>query len=909
MGSLNGIVIFQMSGGVIDISNTVSQTPINFAGSNGGNETWAANKSSLNVGQYGTFYGNEGHIRVDALSGEGAIRSGYAGLGSFTFGVNNGSGTFSGQLGDEAGAGHIGRYIKEGWGTQALTGVNTFAGGLAVNGGYVQVNADTGLGVNGGAVTLSGGGLKFGANVNNLRGFTVGGGWGWIDTNGFNVTAAQNISGPGALVKIGGGTLTLGGNNTQGGLVIQGGTVSVASDANLGASGATVTIESGTLALTASIGINRPMTVGNAGPSSGDVSVSAGHTAVWNGNVSGSGNAALWKNDPGNLWVLGDLVLGSVQVNGGSLVALGMVNLSKNAVITNGARLVLNFDTGGGGGDRYYPGSTTFSGAGTLTKTGDGHVHWGSASATFALHSGSLIDVQAGDFSGGNDANETWTNNRSDLRVESGATFYGNEAFVRVDALSDGTFGGGTIRSGWSGAGSLAVGVDDGSGTFSGVVADTDTAGGHIGTLIKEGTGTQTLTGNHTYTGPTIVGNGTLAFTGDTKSSAFTLGFGAATLEFNLASNREYGNATFDGFGILKKTGPGRIFWGGGAATFALNTGSKIDVQSGTFTGGSHDNESWTNNKSDLNVAAGATFEGVEAHVRVDALTGGGTITSGYSPVGPGSFTFGVDNGSGTFSGVLANGSNPGRYTKAGTGTQILTGANTYTGGTTIAAGTLQIGDGGTSGSISGNITNNGALVFDRSGSLTYGNAISGTGTLTKRGPGMLTLTGANTFAGGTTLTAGTLQLGSSGANLPDTGAVQVNGGTLALGASVEIIGSLTLGSQGALAFDLSSAGSYERLSAVNGITLSGGTLRLTLDGGYIPSVGAVFDILDWGGTFSGAFTSLDLPAGITWNTSNLYTNGTLSVVAIPEPTTVGLLVFGGCFLAGVRRRKTAVDL
>jgi fibronectin-binding autotransporter adhesin len=904
MGSLNGMVIFQMSGGVIDISNTVSQTPINFSGSNGGNETWAANKSSLHVGQYGTFYGNEGHIRVDALSGEGTIRSGYSGTGSFTFGVNNGSGAFAGQLGDEAGAGHIGHYIKEGSGTQILTGVNTFAGGLTVNGGYVQVNADTGLGTNGGAVTLSGGGLKFGANVNNLRGFTVGSGWGWMDTNGFNVTSGQNISGPGALVKLGGGTLTLTGNNTQGGLVIQGGTVSVASDANLGASGATVSIESGTLALTASIGINRPMTVGNSGPSSGDVSVSAGQTAVWNGNVSGSGNAALWKNDPGNLWVLGDIVLGSVQVNGGSLVATGMLNLSNHAVITNGARLVLNYDTNGSGGDRYYTGNTSFSGSGTLTKTGDGHVHWGSSAATFALASGSLIDVQAGDFSGGNDSNETWFNNKSDLRVASGSTFYGNEAFVRVDALSDGTFGGGTIRSGWSGAGSLTVGVDNGSGTFSGVLADTDAAGGHIGTLIKEGTGTQTLTGHNTYTGPTIVIDGALVLTGDTKSPTYTLGLGAATLEFNLGSDRDYGNVTFDGFGILKKTGAGRLSWGTGTATFALNSGSRIDVQGGTFIGGSHDNEAWTNNKSDLNVAAGARFDGVEAHVRVDALTGGGTITSGYSPAGPGSFTFGVDNGSGTFSGVLANGSNPGRYIKAGNGTQVLTGANTYTGGTTIAAGSLQIGDGGVSGSISGNITNNSALVFDRSGSLTYGHAISGTGTLTKRGPGTLTLTGANTFSGGTTVTAGTLELGSSGANLPDVGAVQVNGGTLALGASVEIIGSLALGSQGALAFDLSSAASYERLSAVNGITLSGGTLRLALSNGYVPSVGATFDLLDWGGPLTGSFTSLDLPAGITWNTSNLYTNGTLSVVAIPEPAALSLLLPGVILLTNIRRGR-----
>ena len=45
----------------------------------------------------------------------------------------------------------------------------------------------------------------------------------------------------------------------------------------------------------------------------------------------------------------------------------------------------------------------------------------------------------------------------------------------------------------------------------------------------------------------------------------------------------------------------------------------------------------------------------------------------------------------------------------------MLTGANTYTGGTTISAGTLQIGNGGTTGSIAGNVTDNGTLVFNRS--------------------------------------------------------------------------------------------------------------------------------------------------------------------------------------------------
>eukprot|EP01035_Chromulina_nebulosa_P033772 gene33772-45225_t len=118
-----------------------------------------------------------------------------------------------------------------------------------------------------------------------------------------------------------------------------------------------------------------------------------------------------------------------------------------------------------------------------------------------------------------------------------------------------------------------------------------------------------------------------------------------------------------------------------GAATFALGSGALIDVQSGTFVGSSNANEVWTNNLADLNVASGAFFNGVEGNIRVDVLAGSGTIRSGLAGAGYQNFTFGVDQGSGTFAGVLANtdGANLGNFVKTGSGTQILTGASTFT--------------------------------------------------------------------------------------------------------------------------------------------------------------------------------------------------------------------------------------
>jgi autotransporter-associated beta strand protein len=94
----------------------------------------------------------------------------------------------------------------------------------------------------------------------------------------------------------------------------------------------------------------------------------------------------------------------------------------------------------------------------------------------------------------------------------------------------------------------------------------------------------------------------------------------------------------------------------------------------------------------------------------------------------------------------------------------VLTGANTISGTTTISAGTLQLGNGGTNGTVAGAIVNNGALVVNRSNAFTLGGAITGTGGLTKQGAGTLTLSGANAFTGGITVNAGGIVFSSGSA-------------------------------------------------------------------------------------------------------------------------------------------------
>ena len=141
--------------------------------------------------------------------------------------------------------------------------------------------------------------------------------------------------------------------------------------------------------------------------------------------------------------------------------------------------------------------------------------------------------------------------------------------------------------------------------------------------------------------------------------------------------------------------------------------------------------------------------------------------------------------GTGTATFILSGGvGGAGGLTKTGSSKLILSGDSTYAGGTTISAGTLQIGNDGATGTLAtGNVTNNGTLRFDRTGTLLVPNSISGTGGVTIDCPinaGTVVLSGTNSFTGGVTISSGALRITNSSAlgTTASTKTVTLTGGT-----------------------------------------------------------------------------------------------------------------------------------
>ncbi len=688
-------------------------------------------------------------------------------------------------------------------------------------------------------------------------------------------SSGNDIGGSAKLTKSGNGLLTLsGGANAYTGVTtLSGGTVSVGALANggsasdIGAAGnsaANLVLDGGTLQYTGgAAGIDRLFTLGTAG-----------------GTIDASGTGALNLNNSGALGYSG---------NGPRAFTLTGANTDTNTLSANLA------DNGGattltknGAGAWVLIGTNTHSGATTIAN---GTLQIGTGGASGAIGSGNVVDNGSLIFnrSGTLTVSGTVSGTGPVTKDGSGTVILpGNNTYQGGTTINAGT-----LQIGNGGAtGALDAGdaiVDNGvlifnstgGFTLSGVISGT-------GELRKQGSGLLKLIGANTYTGPTtvaagaqlqiaqgntgstttsvITNNGTLIFVrqdnGVLRINAPIVGTGSVTEDVN---NPNAGDTTLTG----TNTYAGGTFIRGGSIILGDNG---LTPFGGSIVG----NVIFTNS------IVNDTFRSLTFN-RAEDITFSGNIT------GPG----------GTGSGGAIG--NAGSVVQNGFGTVTLTGTNTYLGGTTINAGALQVGAGGTSGSIgSGPVTDNSVLVFNRSDNVTLTNVISGGGSLVKLGSGTLTLNATNTYFGTTTVSNGTLVInadnaavstivyaGTLGGTGTFVGPVTLEAGTtLAPGASV---GTMTINSDlsigGNLAIEVNKSLSPSNdLVVVSGVLTNTGTGTLAVANlGPALAAGNKFTLFSQPVLNGAALTVKG--SGAIW-TNNLAVDGSISVIGfVAAPT------------------------
>jgi autotransporter-associated beta strand protein len=256
----------------------------------------------------------------------------------------------------------------------------------------------------------------------------------------------------------------------------------------------------------------------------------------------------------------------------------------------------------------------------------------------------------------------------------------------------------------------------------------------------------------------------------------------------------------------------------------------------------------------------------------------------------------------GNFAGTI---SGAGRLQQLSGGTTILSGTNTYSGGTVINSnGKLQLGTGGTSGSIVGDVANDGTLTINRAGTFALGGTISGIGTFNQIGSGNTLLTASNNYTGATTVNAGTLSVNGSiassslttvntGGTLGGNGIVgntNINGGTLSPGNS---IGTLTV--QGSLVFTAASSymievspANADRVNVIGNATLGSATVNANFAAGtYVAKQYTIVNAAGGINSTFGAQVNTNLPSGfhssLSYDANNAYLN--LALNFIPPPS------------------------
>ncbi|MBA4138342.1 MAG: hypothetical protein C0518_13605 [Opitutus sp.] len=718
-----------------------------------------------------------GNETVGSIAGGGSID---LGAHTLTSGGTNASTAFSGVIGGTGGI------VKAGSGTLALTGANTYSGGTTVSAG-----------------TLRGSSTSLQGNIANSGSLVFD-----QSTNG---TFAGVVSGSGALIKEGAGTLTLSGANTNtGATTVSGGSLALGADNVLSsASGLT---------------LNAATSLGLAGHSV-QVGSLAYHTAIIDFGTAAAANYFLFSGAGAST---GTLTINNFNAGEGDVFAF-----------QTGASVAPEFISG-----VYFYGI----GGGVLGASGQ----------TLSGYSGTWDFIVADTspfktWDGGSGSSNNWSvgaNWSGDTAPVSGFSlklaFAGN---TRLAPVMNGSYSVNTVRfEADAGAYSITASGGGSTLTFGGsvpsiiqlsaqaqtidvpialnstTIIETTGAGaltlaGELsgtGGITKVGDNTLILSGGNSYAGATTINAGTVVLRHSTALGATSSGTSvnaAATLR--LENNITVGAEALALDGALRNasganafggaiSGSGSIFVDGGtlsltgtaantySGTTLVNAGqldlgktAGITAVAGDITVGDGTNaatlrlvnSNQIGDAANIVLANGTTVFNLNGRTEtIGSLASSNSLASVVLGNG-GSLITGGNNSSTTFAGVI---SGSGAVTKEGAGTFTVSGANTYTGATAVNAGTLIVRNSaglGTTGSgttvasgatlqLENNVTVgaealtlNGTL-RSASGTNAFGGAISGSGGVVLDA-GTLTLNGtaANTFTGATTVTSGQLDL------------------------------------------------------------------------------------------------------------------------------------------------------
>ena len=654
----------------------------------------------------------------------------------------------------------------------------------------------------------------------------------------------------------------------------------------------------------------------------GGFSANGGQMTV---NIGGASTGLVWGSTVGSQ-IVGQLDFGSGSANAKTLFQ-NPVDLNNTA--TTALTRTVNVLAGAGGDSAEMSGIISNSGAAaSLTKVG----------------TGTLI------LSGTNTYSGTTT-------LTAGTLGLGNNSAVGTGPLS---LGGGTLATS-GGPRVLASGIAT---TLTANTSVTPTDNLTFNGSFTNSGGNRVLSGTTNTGTTTFAGSVFLSEASGTGRTLILAGSGSANPNYLISGNI----SDFNGSGLA-----GSIQVGNGSAA----TAAKLTL-TGTNT---HTGATNVSTGSLLNIgsagALGSSTLTATGNGSFDNTTGGALVLANNLALSGGSPTF-VGTDDLTLGNVAISGAGrtitvsaktltvndvtqdiAGRnFTKGavGAGKLVIKGNASYTGTTTISAGILQIGNGGTTGTLSTSsaIVDNANLTFNRSNAVAQGTdfnsaIITGTGSLTKEGGGILTLTGANIYAGGTTINNGTLLANNTTGSATGAGTVTVNangklggtgsvagnvivnGGQLSPGASINVLGiggNLTM-TGGAFDYEINRDTVNADLNNVTG-NLSLTTVALSasdLGVGALPlAMGTKFTLINYGGTWNnGTFTGLanhstNLVIGlnrfqIDYDATSGGSNfgggsvGTgshfVTITAVPEASTFLVMGLGGIFaFAAVRIGK-----